>query len=205
MCLCVYIFYIIIEQNSIEFLNIGPFNSYWAEHNDYQLSTLGRIWISRHLYFFSVSVCVSFSPSLSVRVERGCALGALLQCRQTPDSPIHYYSLCVCLQGSVSSTGDWGGSPPLHTCTDTHSELIDPIPLSRKTFPLRPASTSTHPPPPHSWLNAYYLPLSPPLHFPYWYPSFSFYLYSSSSSFSSHSASFPPLCFPHYSYLSRAS
>ncbi len=32
---CVYILNIIMEQNSIEFLKINPFNCYWAEHNDY--------------------------------------------------------------------------------------------------------------------------------------------------------------------------
>lgn len=77
---------------------------------------------------------VSFSPSLSVRVERGCAVGVLLQCRQTPDSPIRYYSLCVCLQGSVSSTGE---AVLLYTHTQTHTaNSSTPVPLSRKTFPL---------------------------------------------------------------------
>ncbi len=164
-----------------------------------------------HVYIFFFSVCVflcvsvSFSPSLSVRVERGCAVGVLLQCRQKPDSPIHYYSLCLFARVCQQYWRLERQSSSAHA--QTHSELIDPVPLSRKTFPLCPASTSTHPPPPPppSWLNAYYLPLSVPLHFPYWHPSFSLYLYSSSSSFSSHSASFPPLCFPHCSYPSRAS
>ncbi len=133
---------------------------------------------------------VSFSLSLSVRVERGCAVRVLLQCRQTPDSPIRYYSLCVCLQGSVSSTGE---AVLLYTHAQTHTANSSTPSLSAGKHSHCPASTSAHPPP--SWLNAYYLPLSPPLHFPYWHPSFSFYLYSSSSSFSSHSASFPLLCF----------
>lgn len=68
------------------------------------------------------------------------------------------------------------------THTHRHTQRTHrPPSLSAGKHSRCPASTSTHPPP--SWLNAYYLPLSPPLHFPYWHPSFSFYLYSSSSSF----------------------
>ncbi len=152
---------------------------------------------------FFVSLCLSL-PLWVLGWSEAVLWGFCYSAGRSQTAP-YITTLSVCLQWSVSSTGDWRDSPPLHTRTDTHSELIDPVPLSRKTFPLCPASTSTHPPPPPSWLNAYYLPLSPPLHFPYWYPSFSCYLYSSSSSFFSHSASFPPLCFPHYSYPSRAS
>ncbi len=98
-------------------------------------------------------VCVSFSLSLSVRVERGCAVRVLLQCRQTPDSPIRYYSLCVCLQGSVSSTGE---AVLLYTHAQTHTANSSTPSLSAGKHSHCPASTSAHPPP--SWLNAYYPP-----------------------------------------------
>ncbi len=139
-----------MEQNSIEFLKISPFNSYWAEHNDYQLLTLGRIWI---IYLFSVCVflCVSvyFSPSLSVRVERGCAVGVLLQCRQKPDSPIRYYSLClfarVCqqywrLERQSSSTHTHRHTQRTHRPHPSQQENIPAVP---RLYLNTPSSSSS--------------------------------------------------------------
>lgn len=135
-----------------------------------------------------LSVFLSLTLSQSPGGARLCCGGSVTV--KTDARQPHTLLLSPCLYARVC-LHHWRACPPLNTGTDTHSELIDPIPLSGKTFPLTRLYLNT-------LLLTQSLPLSQLLYFPYWYLSFSFYLYSSSSSFSSHSASFlrlfsPPL------------
>ncbi len=68
---------------------------------------------------FFVSLCISLSLWVSGWSE-AVLWGFCYSAGRSQTAP-YITTLSVCLQWSVSSTGDWRDSPPLHTRTDTHT------------------------------------------------------------------------------------